>query len=421
MDRLLLVCAGASAVSFTVARKSMLCLGDCSERWDDIEDAAANPLATQRLDCKMRVMKSLLLASFIAGLAFATFTIHAGPDQLAEGVRGVATRAPKEMKIDGDLSEFKAAFSTPVEYFQADTANLGLRDRAAQFFYMWDDEAFYAALRTLDRSPADNAPDNRLWEGDAVEWYFDTRRDGNFLSHDWPKEADTGAVHCYWTGLTQTNIAPRFCLRPGFLDAIKKIGVEVGTKRTAVGMDVEFKLPWVNFPGFKAKAGEVIALDAELCYSDGGPRVARAFVFGGPLSVQQPANLSRLQLVEKLEAQHWKACGQVMFPIRCDTAATQPGKPHVLGYMALPPNHTENLGKVAFRILDLDGKKLGEFAGKIETFEARGNFQRASAEWPTSLAVPGAHHLLGVVYDKSGKELTRVAPRLVSVGMTPGY
>ena len=359
-------------------------------------------------------------------VALMSQTALAQSSKLAAGVRGVATRAPKEMSIDGDLSEFKNAFSTPVEYFQPDNANMkdanpGLRDRAAQFFYMWDDEAFYAALRTLDRHPADNADDGHLWEGDAVEWYFDARRDGTFRSHDWPKEANAGAVHCYWTGLKGTNVTPRFCLRPGFLQAIQKIGVQVGAKQTAVGMDVELKLPWANFPGFKAKPGEVIALDAELCYSDGGPRVFRSFVFGSPLSVTQPANLGKIQLVEKLEPKHWKNCGPVMFPIRCDTAWTQPTKPQVLGYMALPPNHSGSIGKVAFRILDLAGKPLGEFEGKIETFEPVGDFRRATAQWPGDAAPPGAHHLLGIVYDQSGKELARVAPRMVSVNMAPGY
>jgi hypothetical protein len=362
----------------------------------------------------------LATAGLIAQLGFAQ------PSELAEGVRGVATRAPKEMKIDGDLSEFKNAFCTPVEYFQPDNPDKkdpapGLHDRAGQFFYMWDDEAFYAALRTLDRHPADNADDDHLWEGDAVEWYFDTRRGSDFRSHDWPKEANAGAVHCYWTGLKGTNLAPRFCLRPGFLQAIPKNGVEVGAKRTSVGMDVEFKLPWANFPNFKAKAGEVIALDAELCYSDGGPRVFRSFVFGSPLSVQQPANLGRIQLVEKLQPGHWKQCGPVMFPIRCDTPWGQPAKPHVLGYMALPATQTEQIGKVIFRIVGLDGKTLGDFPGTIETFEPEGNFQRASAQWPADLAPPGAHQLLGLVYDKSGKELTRLAPRMVSMNMTPGY
>ena len=110
-----------------------------------------------------------------------------------------------------------------------------------------------------------------------------------------------------------------------------------------------------------------------------------------------------------------------MFPIRCDTAWSQPAKPEVLGYMAIPPNKTDIIGKVVFRVLSLDGKTLGDFDGKIETFEVLGNFLRASAQWPNDLALPGAHLLLGIIYDPSGKELTRVAPRMVSVNMAPGY
>lgn len=370
-------------------------------------------------------MKILLFALVAFFASFPAQNLFA-ESKLKEGVRGVATRAPKGMKIDGDLSEFKNAFATPMEYFQPDVknknaANPGLRDRAAQFFYMWDDEAFYAGLRTLDRSPHSSAPDDRLWEGDGVEWYFDTRQDGNFLSHDWPKTPNAGAVHCYWSGLKGTNVVSRFCLRQGFLEAIPKIGVEVGARRTKNGMEVEFKLPWKNFPKFQAKANTVIALDAELCYSDGGPRVFRSFTYGSPLNVQQPASLGKIQLVEKLEPEDWKAVGPVMFPIRCDTAWKQETSPRVTGIMALPPNFFEDIGKVAFRVVDLSGKNLGEFEGKIETFESEGHFRRATAQWPVELAVPGAHNLIGVVYDKSKKELTRVAPRMVSVNMQPGY
>src|SRR5437868_4109813 len=82
---------------------------------------------------------SMLLALTGSGELFA-----ASSSRLAPGIRGVATRAPKNMKIDGDLSEFKGAFCTPLEYF-----NVDLKNRAAQFFYMWDDDAFYAGLRTL--------------------------------------------------------------------------------------------------------------------------------------------------------------------------------------------------------------------------------------------------------------------------------
>ena len=361
----------------------------------------------------VRRQSSLVLVAFLVCFSRSAWA------QLAQDVCGLATRAPKLMRIDGDLSEFKDAFCTPVEYFSFDAKTL--RNRAGQFFYMWDDEAFYAGLRTLDESPANFADDNHLWEGDAVEWYFDTRQDGNFRSLSWPTNASPGAVHCYWTGLKGTNVQPRFCLRPGYLEAIRKIGVEVGAQRTAHGMDVEFKLPWANFPGFKARAGVVIALDAELCCSDGGPRVFRSFVYGSPLSVQQPASLGKIQLVEKLEPSFWKTCGPVMTPVRCDTAWTQNSKPQVTAFMALPPNQTEQIGKVIFEVLGTNGKSRGGFEGRVETFQAEGDFKRAVAQWPSDLASPGAYHLLGVVYDKSGKELTRVAPRMVSVNMSPGY
>ncbi len=341
-------------------------------------------------------------------------------ENLQNGVRGVATRAPKEMKIDGDLSEFRNAFCTPVEYWNDD-----LRNRAAQFFYMWDDEAFYAALRTIDAKIANFAPDDRLWEGDAVEWYFDTRQNDTFRSHDWPKEPNAGAVHCYWTGMKDTNVQARFCLRPGFLEAIQKIGVEVGSKRTKVGMDVEFKLPWKNFPDFKPKNGAIIALDAELCYSDGDPdkkkhRVFRSFVFGSPLSVQQPANLSKIQLVEEFKPEYWEPCGAVMAPFRCDTPWGQDTKPNVKGIISVPPNRDE-IGKIVFRINDLKGRQLGDFEAKIETFEAEGNFRRAIAMWPSDLAQPGAHQVTAIIYSREGKELSRIAPRLVSVNWVPGY
>ena len=333
-------------------------------------------------------------------------------DDLAPGVRGLATRAPRTMKIDGDLAEFQNAFATPVGYFEAD-----LENRAGQFLYMWDDTAFYAALRTLDTKQADPAPDDRLWEGDAVEWYFDTRRGPDFRAMHW----GPGAVHMYWTGYKGSDIKPRWCLRPDMLKAIAGTGVEVAARQTADGAEVEFKIPWANFPDFKPQAGAVIALDAELCYSDGGGRVNRTFAYGSPLSVQQPASQAKVQLVEKLDPTHWKQCGAVMMPVRCDTAWTQKTPALVTGLMALPPNQAEAVGKVVFRILDTGGRTLGDFEGKAETFGGHGTFQRARAQWPTDLAVPGEHFLLGIAYDTQGQELARVAPRMVSVQNLQGY
>jgi hypothetical protein len=236
---------------------------------------------------------------FVANLAAVAFA-----DELKPGVRGLATRAPAGMKIDGDLTEFHGAFCTPVNYFHLQKPD-AIKDRAAQFFYMWDDQAFYAGLRTLDTKQFNGSDDEHLWGGDAVEWYFDTRRDENFRGIDWGK----GAVHMYWTGYDKAAVKPRWCLRPGYLDAIPGKGIEVGARKTAYGAEVEFKLPWENFPNFKPAKNDVIALDAELCYSDGAARLDRIFAYGSPLCVQQPAAQGKIQLVEKLEPSHWQQCG----------------------------------------------------------------------------------------------------------------
>jgi hypothetical protein len=349
---------------------------------------------------------------FAVGVLSVGAAADAGEQSLEPGVRGVATRAPGEMKIDGDLSEFRDAFATPVEYFHAD-----VRNRAAQFLYMWDDEAFYAGLRTLDEKQANHAPDDRLWEGDAVEWYFDTRRGDDFRSTQWTK----GAVHCYWTGYKGDQVQPRFCLRPGYLDAIPQIGVEVAARRTQQGAEVEFKLPWANFPDFRPATGEVIALDAELCYSDGAQRLFRSFVYGSPLSVQQPASLAKIQLVDQLRPADWKPCGAVLLPIRVDVPWTQPAKAQAHGQIALPPNQLDDIGKVVFRLTDFEGQELGVYEAERETIEPDGNFVRATAHWPIDVAAPGAHHVTAIVYNAAGQELTRVAPRLVSVNWVTGY
>lgn len=355
---------------------------------------------------------SPLCLSSALPLVFMAFALADGRP-LAPGVRGVATRAPDKVVIDGNLSEFREAFCTPINYFHPDQEN-----RPAQFFYMWDDDAFYVGLRTLDRKRANHAPDDRLWEGDGVEWYFDTRRGTGFRSTTWTND---GSVHCYWVGLTGSEIKPRFCLRPGYLDAIPRLGIEVGARATAHGMEVEFKLPWRNFTNFTPKSGEVIGLDAELCYSDGASRVDRFFAYGSPLSVEQPASLAMVQLVDRFEPQYWTQCGPVLMPMRCDTDWQQPDRAKAHGMIALPPNHADVVGRIVFRLVDLEGRLLGEFAAQPRPMQTDGDFVRAIASWPSDLAPPGGHHVTAIVYDKKGTELTRIAPRLVSTAMQQGY
>lgn len=96
-----------------------------------------------------------------------------------------------------------------------------------------------------------------------------------------------------------------------------------------------------------------------------------------------------------------------MVPIRCDTPWGQTDMPMVTGFMAIPPNHSGQIGRAIFRVLGLDSKIRGDYPASIEAFEAE--------------AIPGAHQVLGIIYDRAGNELPRVVPRLVSVNMQPGY
>src|SRR5262245_11859453 len=158
-----------------------------------------------------------------------------------------------------------------------------------------------------------------------------------------------------------------------------------------------------------------------MCYTYGGTLYDRSNAYCSPLSVQQPSSQGMVQLVEKLEPAHWKQVAAVMMPIRCDTAWGQETKAHVTGKLALPPDHLDQIGKIIFRVIDLEGKTLGEFPGAVQTLSEAGKFKFVEARWPSDLAVPGGHVLVGIAYDKDGKELARVAPRMVSVGMQQGY
>ncbi len=329
------------------------------------------------------------------------------------GHRAVVPMARSSITIDGKLDEtdYATALCTPIEYFHPDALN-----RAAHFYYLWDEKAFYVGLRTLDQHQF--SPVKPLWEGDAVEWYFDTRRGDQFLGRKWSH----GASHCFFTPMELDVLKPRFTVRPGQEGWISEEGVEVAAKKTETGLEVEFKLPWACFPDFAAKSGEVIGMDAELSYSDGGPRSYRSFVFGNPLSVATPSNLSRVKLVDSIQREDWKRTGPVLMPVRVDVPWQQPGEPQVIAKISIPPVTLVKFGKVEFHVSDLEGHSLGVYtAGDTETLADSKWFQYRTAAWPLSVTPGGAYHVHAVVYDADGRELTRVAPRMISVNMQQGY
>lgn len=331
--------------------------------------------------------------------------------QPGESLRAVIPKAAEPPVIDGNLTEYEAALCTPIEYFHQD-----LRNRAAQFYYLWDDNAFYVGVRTLDEKVF--APSDPFWIGDAVEWYLDTRDDTIPARRSW----GPGAVHCFFTPLTLTKVQPRFSLRPGYENAIPQEGILIAARKRDYGLEYEFKLPWSNFPKFRPAPDKILHLDAELSYSDGSSRSFRSFVFGGPLSVEQPANLAQAQLVNRFERRHWSVCGPVMMPIRVDVPWQQDKAPQVRAEIALPPNRLNEIGRILFQVRSTQGELLGEYvADEQETFQSVGGFYRRVAYWPVTQAPAGAYHVHAIVYDKDQQELARVAPRLISFNLEPGY
>jgi hypothetical protein len=361
------------------------------------------------MSCNQSTFRRRFLSLVLIGTALSRSSLGAPGSE--EPVRAVIPKAATTPVIDGQLSEWDQALCTPIEYFNAD-----LKNRPGQFFYQWDDEAFYVGVRTLDEKQF--APDDLFWVGDAVEWYFDTRPDPAERRLTW----GPGAVHCFFTALTRDQVEPRFTLRPGFLDAIPKLGVKVAARKTDVGLEYEFKLPWSNFSGFHPAVGATLHLDAELSYSDGVSRSFRSFAFGGPLSVDEPANLAAARLVEGLDKKDWQECGPVMMPIRVDLPWKQDAAPVVKASIAMPPNRIQDVGRVIFHLVDLSGKSIGQYeADQEEVIQPQGQFVRRSTTWPSSVAAPGSYEVYAVVFDREGDELTRIAPRLASVNMEQGY
>jgi hypothetical protein len=203
-----------------------------------------------------------------------------------KAVVGLIPKVQKPLVLDGKLDDWDGAFVTPVHVGHPDFAN-----RGGHFLYLWDEKNLYIGLRCLDQKPAHVGPDHQIWNGDAVEFYLDTRRGEHLAAAPF----GPGTLHLFYTPFTTTDVKPRIQVRdlPAFKD-FKPQGAEVAAVKTPWGYTAEFKLPWANFPAFTAKAGEIIGIECELCSSDGGPRVDRTFVYSGPAAVGSPSAFGRV-------------------------------------------------------------------------------------------------------------------------------
>src|SRR5262245_22522429 len=155
-----------------------------------------------------------------------------------KSIVGLIPKVQRPMAFDGKLTDWEGAFVTPVHIAHPDFAN-----RGSQFLFLWDEQNLYIGLRCLDQHPAHFGPDSQIWNGDAVEFYLDTRR-GDKLGG---KEFGPGTLHCFYTPFTKAEIKPRIQVRDllAFKD-FKLQRAEVAAAKTPWGWTAEFKLPWAN-------------------------------------------------------------------------------------------------------------------------------------------------------------------------------
>jgi hypothetical protein len=296
--------------------------------------------------------------------------------------------------MDGKLDDWQGAFVTPVHVGHPDFAN-----RGGQVFFLWDEQNLYIGLQCLDQKPAHIAPDNRIYDGDAVEFYIDTRR-GDQLG---AAQFAAGTLHMFWTPFTGTDVKPRLQVRdlPVFRDFQLK-GAQVAAQKTPWGYTAEFKLPWANFPNFAPKVGEIIGIDCELCSSDGGPRVDRTFVYSSPQSVSTPAAFGRVQLVDKLDLQALAPFGRALLPASLTKSANYPW---LYGTVCVSPSIARSVAKLEGKIVDRDGKARKTTAGARKTSE-RSGFVLWTGNWELFDLPPETYTLELTASDKDNRVIT---------------
>lgn len=280
-------------------------------------------------------------------LALAFFVVLTAPVAAQERspVVGLIPKATRPVTLDGKLDEWAGAFVTPVHIGHPRFAN-----RGAQFSFLWDDDNLYVGLWALDQTPAHVAPQTQIFNGDAVEFYLDTRRDAQLGAKDFT----AGSLHMFWTPFTGREIKPRLQVRP--LPAFKDFtlqGAAVAAAKVGPGWSAEFRLPWKNFPNFTPKAGAILGIDCELCSSDGGARVDRTFVYSSPRSVATPAAFGRVRLVEKITGDDLMPCSRALLP----TALTRSANYATLyAQVGVSPTLDKLVSSIEGRIVGAGGK-----------------------------------------------------------------
>jgi hypothetical protein len=191
-------------------------------------------------------------------------------------------------------------------------------------------------------------------------------------------------------------------------------GAEVAGSKTPWGYTAEFKLPWTNFPGFMARAGEIIGIDCELCSGDGGSRVDRTFVYSSPAAVSSPSAFGRVQLVDKLDPQSLKLFGRALLPMSLTKSANYAW---LYGTVCLSPSIAASVAKVEGKIVEQGGKVRKVSTGR-KTLDGSG-FVLWTGSWELYDLPPAVYAVEVTALDRTGKLVAARAEKLLHGGGPP--
>ena len=314
---------------------------------------------------------------------------------------GLIPKAQHPPAMDGKLDTWEGAFVTPLNATHPDFAN-----RATLIYYLWDEQALYIGVRALDANPTHISGDNALYDGDAIEFYLDTRQGAELGGPAF----GPGTLHMFFTAITGHELKPRYQIRslPAFKGLTLK-GVEIAAFRTTDGYTLAFKLPWSNFPNFAPKPGLPLGIDIEMGSADGGHRSHRTFAYSSPASVGTPATFGRVLLVDKIDPLALKPYSRALLPFD----AQVPGNyGRIYGSACLSPTLANEAVKVRGQLLDADGKvrKNMENAGLATV---AGYWRVWRGEWETFDLPAGTYTLVLTALDAQNHVLVERTRRIL--------
>jgi len=244
------------------------------KKFDDWEDYVVGPAVSQLMRIQnwaTRNMDSAEAQKFVEGIAgrLSKVEIRRSVNFIEKLTPALEIhRAPREIKVDGNLDDWSGASWTPI----GDGAPAKI---SAEFAAAWDDANFYFACKVRDDVHLQKMSGVDIWKQDAVQIGFDT------LCNGW--ESRWYQADDYEYGLALTESGPLAWGWQGVGGKARKVQVEIS--RSGNMTLYEAVIPWSALKPLRPSAGRIFAMSVLVDNDDGAGRTYIAW--GGGLATRK--------------------------------------------------------------------------------------------------------------------------------------